>query len=74
MKIFDIPTIESAILSGRVGEIKFTIADDNDSSLPVVDVSVKDKDGVEIFGDLNFYSLAEAMSAIEEGLERHDST
>lgn len=55
--------LDNAIMARTISEIKFSIYAD-DGELPGIDVSALDYEGIEIFGDLNFSTLQEAIIAI----------
>ena len=65
-----ITTIEDYVINARVQDIKFTIIDDGGgfNSLPVIDVSVTNKAGIQIFGDLNMETFEEAIIETARGL------
>jgi len=65
-----IAAIDTWIEVGRISEIKFTIVPVglSNNAAPIVDVTVTEKDDLEIYGDLGFESLEETIVAIASGL------
>ena len=63
--------IENEISNERIWKIKFTVAPNEDETADgfvVADVTATDKDGVEVFGDLNFDTFTDALLALGEAL------
>ena len=60
-----ITIIDDFIINANGGEtLTFTVAIDDNHNLPVVDVSIKDTEGIEVAGDLNFETFEDALIQI----------